>query len=149
MLQHALKYFLSMACVPMRAFLLLMACSLPWAAAQLCDDNPLANNGIKIKMQASISCLKGRTPDMTEVGTCRDNSAHDIQLPFAFKFLDRSYSGNGSGSVFVSSNSYVTFGGSSLASSGLGPRTPAFPTLFIGGRDNAMRNLSVGPDALG
>lgn len=126
-----------------------MACSLPWAAAQLCDDNPLANNGIKIKMQASISCLKGRTPDMTEVGTCRDNSAHDIQLPFAFKFLDRSYSGNGSGSVFVSSNSYVTFGGSSLASSGLGPRTPAFPTLFIGGRDNAMRNLSVGPDALG
>jgi hypothetical protein len=122
---------------------------LPLAVLQLCDDSPLANNGIKIVAQASSSCLKGRTPDMTEVGVCQDDTAHDIRLPFAFKFLDRNYSGNGSGSIFVSSNSYVTFGGNSTASSNLGPQNPAFPTIFIGGRDNAMRNIFVGPDVLG
>ena len=125
---------------------ILAAASLP-VASQLCDDSPLANNGVKITSQASTSCLKGRSPDMIEIGSCRDNSAHDIQLPFVFNFLGRAY--NGSGSVFVSSNSYVTFGGNSTVHSGLGPKTPAFPTLFIGGRDNAMRNLSVGQDASG
>jgi hypothetical protein len=143
------RVYLNMTRVPTVTLLLILAIVLPFAASQICDDNPLANNGVKISLQASSSCLKGRTSDMTEVASCQHNSAHDIKLPFAFKFLDRSYSGSGSGSVFVSSQSYVSFGGSPTASQSLQPRAPAIPTFFIGGRDNAMRNLSVGPDALG
>ncbi len=129
--------------------LLLLAHSVAPGVSQLCDENPAANNGVKVASQASTACLKGHTPGMVEISTCQDNSAHDIRLPFAFKFLGRTYNGTGNGGVFVGSNSYVTFGGSSSAGSGLGPLTPAFPTFFIGARDNAMRNLSVGPDALG
>jgi hypothetical protein len=131
--------------VPILAFHVLLSCCVLSLAAQLCDDNPMANNGVKISLQASTSCLKGRTSDMAEIGSCRDDSAHDIRLPFSFRFLDTTHNG----SVFVSSNSYVTFGGSSTARSGLGPRVPSLPTLFIGGRDNALRNVSVGPDAQG
>ena len=115
--------------------------------SQLCDDNPLANKGIKINSQASASCLKGRTTGMLEIASCHDTSSHDIQLPFAFKFLHRTY--NESGSIFVSSNSYITFGGRSNASSGLGPQNPSFPAVFIGARDNAMKLLLAGPDPLG
>jgi hypothetical protein len=125
--------------------ILFLMIALPLAGSQACDDNPLANNGVKISVDASTSCLKGRTPNMTDLGSCHENAAFNIRLPFAFKFLDRSYQSN----VFVGSNSYVTFGGSSTVASPLGPNRPAFPTLFIGGRDNAMRNLSVGPDPLG
>jgi hypothetical protein len=135
--------------VPALTFLLLLAHSTVPVLAQLCDENSLANKGVKIALEASTTCLKGRTPDMAEIGTCQDDSAHDIRLPFAFKFLGRTYNGTGNGRIFVNSNSYVTFGGSSSAGSGLGPLMPTIPTIFIGARDNAMRNLSVGPDALG
>jgi hypothetical protein len=142
-----------MAAVPslrLALIYLLVAFALQLVAPQRCDHNPLANNGVIITPQASTSCLKGRTSDMVDVAACQNDSAHDIRLPFAFKYLNRTYGGSsGSSSVFVGSNSYVTFGGSSNASSGLGPQTPALPTLFIGGRDNILRSLSVGSDALG
>jgi hypothetical protein len=124
---------------------LLLLHAIPMAASQLCDHNPLVNKGVNISFQASITCSKGTTPDMIDLGICQDNATYDIRLPFVFKFLDRAYNGG----VFVSSNSYVTFGGSSTTATGLGPRMPAFPTLFIGGRDNAIRKLSVGPDPKG
>jgi hypothetical protein len=125
--------------------LFLLLAALPTVENQLCDDNPHANNGVKIAFQASSSCLKGRTHDLTKIGTCADNTAFDIRLPFAFNFLGRNYNG----SVFVGANSYVTFGGGSTAWSGFGSRNPPFPTIFIGARDNAMSSLFVGPDALG
>jgi hypothetical protein len=131
------------------AFLILsiLAAASLLVASQLCDDDPLILKGVKIASQASASCLKGRTHGMTEIASCQDNSVHDIGLPFSFRFLERTY--NGSGSVFVSSNSFVTFGRSSSASTFLSSRNPAFPTLFIGGRDNGMLSLSVGHDHLG
>jgi hypothetical protein len=132
--------------ITMAVFFLLSAAFLE-VDSQLCDDNPLANKGTKITSQASSSCLKGHTTGMLEIASCHDTSSHDIQLPFAFKFLHRTY--NGSGSIFVSSNSYITFGGPSTTSSGLGPRNPSFPAVFIGARDNAMKLLLAGPDPLG
>jgi CRP/FNR family cyclic AMP-dependent transcriptional regulator len=132
--------------LPIIVFLSLFGSAEPQFASQQCDANPLANNGIQISSQDSSSCLKGRTPDMIDVGSCEDNSAHDINLPFPFKFLDRIYNG----SIFVGSDSYVTFGGRSTSDSSLGPQNPAFPAIFIGGlSDNIMRTLSVGPDILG
>ncbi len=106
-----------------------------------CDNNPQVNNGVKITSQASTSCLKGRTSDMIEVASCQDDSAHNIRLPFSFKFLDTSYSGS---DIFVGSNSYVTFGGKSTSSA-----QPTLPSLLVGSRNNALRSLSVGPDLLG
>ncbi len=124
---------------------LLLLHAIPMTASQLCDDNPLTNKGVKIFFQESITCSKGSTSDMIDLGSCQDNATYAIRLPFAFKFLDRTYNGD----VFVSSNSYVTFGGSSDTAAALGPRIPAFPTLFIGGRDNAVRKLLAGPDPKG
>jgi hypothetical protein len=48
--------------------------------SQLCDDNPLANKGMKITSQASSSCLKGQTTGMLEIASCHDTSSHDIQF---------------------------------------------------------------------
>ena len=104
----------SMKAINAAALLLLLVSLPPRAASQLCDDNPLANNGVKISFQASSSCLKGRTRDMTEIGTCKDDAFYDIGLPFAFNFLGRAYGGSGNGRIFASSNSYVTFGGNSF-----------------------------------
>jgi hypothetical protein len=137
-----------MASAPSLVLFLFLSLALNLARPQLCDRNPLANNGVSITPQASSSCLKGRTADMTDIAACQDNSSHDIQLPFAFKYLNRTYAAGG-GSVFVGSNSYVTFGASSSASSGLGPLMPAIPTIFIGSRDITLRVLSAGPDAVG
>jgi len=57
----------SMKAINAAALLLLLVSLPPRAASQLCDDNPLANNGVKISFQASSSCLKGRTRVETNV----------------------------------------------------------------------------------
>jgi hypothetical protein len=114
-------------------------------ASELCDDNPLANSGVKITSQASISCLKGQTPDMKIVGACKDNESFDIQLPFPFTYFNKTYNG----SVFVSSNSFLSFGGIDTSKQDFGPNAPSRPSLLIGARDNAAKYVSVGPDPLG
>lgn len=114
-------------------------------ASQICDDNPPANLGVKITSQASASCMKGRSAEMTVVDTCQDDAVYDIGLPFPINFLGHSYNG----SVFVNSNSYITFGGSAADVHALGPTTPALPTLFIGSLDAKMLYLSAGHDPMG
>lgn len=46
--------------------------------------------------------------------------------------------------MWISSNSYITFGGNSTAFSGLGPSNPALPTIHIGSQNNFLNQLWVG-----
>lgn len=110
-----------------------------------CDNSPVVNKGVKITSKASTSCLKGKNVDMIDLGSCQDDTAFDIRLPFPFRYLDRTYRGD----VQVNSNSIVNFGsnfGKYCVASGC---PLSHDALVIGSLDWAMRTLSVGPDALG
>jgi hypothetical protein len=58
--------------------------------------------------------------------------------------------GNGTnGGIHLSSNAYLTFGGSGSAFSNLGPSSPPFPTLFLGAGDNSYQRVYAGMEASG
>lgn len=72
----------------------------------------------------------------------RDNESIEIQLPVEFgnfEFLGSEYS-----SIWINSNSYVTFGASSSESQIIAPGKVAAPAIFIGAGDNSLQYLSFG-----
>lgn len=58
-------------------------------------------------------------------------------MPFSWKINNTAYS-----SVYVGSNSYVTFGGGSNNYSALGPANPALSKIFFGASDNSFQRVS-------
>lgn len=74
----------------------------------------------------------------------QDNDNIEISLPEdfgSFEFLGNTYS-----SIFVNTNSYVTFGASSSEYQIMAPGRVDAPAIFIGAGDNSLQYLSVGYD---
>jgi hypothetical protein len=71
----------------------------------------------------------------------RDGSADDsnvtASMPFSWKINNTNYS-----SLFVGSNSYITFGGGSNNYSGLSASNPGFSKIFFGAADNSYQRVS-------
>jgi len=65
-----------------------------------------------------------------------DDSYLSTSMPFAVKFFGNSYS-----TLYVGSNSYITFGSGSSAYSGQTLTNPALPGIVFGGADNSYQRV--------
>jgi CRP-like cAMP-binding protein len=118
------------------------------AAALLPCESLSAENGLHVESMPSSTCLTG-VDQLTALYNRADNadlsSDHglfDILLPFPFRWFDSLYN---STSVFVSANSYITFGGSQAVNvEFFNPFYPSFPSVLVGAADNIMQRLYVG-----
>ena len=68
-----------------------------------------------------------------------DDDVYDIELPFPFRWFGALYT-----SVFVSTNSYVTFGGGKSVFRDFNAFNPPLPSVLIGAFDNNLQRLTVG-----
>jgi hypothetical protein len=74
--------------------------------------------------------------------TFEDDGARLLpRMPYPFLFGGVDFGANASGGVYVASNGFITFGGSSLAYEGLGPANPPFKSVHIGSKDASWRGL--------
>lgn len=76
-------------------------------------------------------------------GSLDDNPQFNIAFNFNFKFLGVTYA-----SLFVSPNTYITFGAGSGQFGGLSASNPALPKIFLGASDHSIQRLSYkrGPE---
>jgi hypothetical protein len=108
-----------------------------------CSSLPV--DGLLVDSAPSSSCLMGSVQgtilyNRSQMGSSLDDDVFDIQLPFPFRWFDVLYDG----SVFVGSNSYITFGGSKMVSDSFNVFNPPFPSVLIGATDMTMQLLTVG-----
>ncbi len=66
-----------------------------------------------------------------------DDGYSSVPLPFSVKMFGNSYS-----TVYICSNSYITFGGGTSAYSSLSATNPAYNKLFFGASDNSYQRVS-------
>jgi hypothetical protein len=105
----------------------------------------LSADQVLVEAIPSSTCLRGIVPGITlynrsVTGVSLDDAVIDILLPFPFRWFDVLYNG----SVSVGSNSYVTFGGSSVVFSDFSAFNPPFPSLLIGSKDLSLQLLRAG-----
>jgi hypothetical protein len=91
---------------------------------------------------ASTSCLVGATSTRV-VTSFGDDTFAGVDIPFAFNFGSTNYGNNANGGVWVGSNGYITFGGSSSQYSGLGASNPALRAIHVGSTDSSWNALYV------
>lgn len=81
---------------------------------------------------------------MTQIVSATADDAYiKITIPFTFYYNGVNYGNDANGGVYVVSNSYISFGGSATAFSGLGASNPPLPTMFIGGQDCSYQQVFV------
>ena len=71
-----------------------------------------------------------------------DDGFWQVDLPFPISFLGTTYN-----TVYVGTNSYVTFGGGSTQYAGLNYAAPAFPKILITAADNSCQRLYYGVES--
>jgi len=72
-----------------------------------------------------------------------DDSYVGVTIPFTWTFLGTNYGNGNNGGVYVGTNSYISFGGSSTSWS-TSATNPALKTIHIGSRDNSLQRLYGG-----
>jgi hypothetical protein len=117
------------------------------AITSLLPCNELQAHELWSHATPSSDCLSGLNRDNVTVlydwlanGESSDEDVYDIHLPFPFRFFDVLYNG----SVYINSNSFVTFGGSFLMFYKFGAFSPPFPSILIGAEDMKLKLLTVG-----
>jgi len=70
-----------------------------------------------------------------------DDGFWTLTLPFNISYLGNSYS-----TVYVGTNSYITFGGGSTAYSNLSATTPNLPKIMWGATDNSVQRIYFGTE---
>lgn len=112
--------------------------------------NTSPNSGNRITTTSSttgtsstISNYLGGSTGLTEstiptVGS-QDDGYWTITLPFSVTFAGTSYS-----TVYVGSNSYLTFGGGSAVYSGLGQSNPPYPKIMVSSFDTSCQRVFYG-----
>ena len=84
------------------------------------------------------------TTGLTQVTTAgligsADDGYWAVALPFNITYQGTSYS-----SVYIGTNSYITFGSGANNYSGLGPAVPSYPKIMIGSADNSGTSIWKG-----
>ncbi len=74
----------------------------------------------------------------------QDNDNIEISFPEDFGYFE--FLGNTYSSIFINTNSYVTFGGTSSEYQIMAPVKIDVPAIFIGAGDNSLQYLSIGYD---
>jgi hypothetical protein len=72
------------------------------------------------------------------INATTDDSFVQVNLPFTFYMA-----GTGYNSVFVGSNTYITFGAGASIYSGLSISNPSVPKFFFGSADNSYQRIST------
>jgi hypothetical protein len=132
-----------------RLFLLTTATTL--LAVPVIADAPLPCASLQaeellVESMPSSSCFTGLVQgaqtlyDRFAEGSSLDDDVIDILLPFPFRWFGVLYEN----SVYVGSNSYITFGGSKVVFSDFNVFNPPLPSVFIGAADLTMQRLIVG-----
>lgn len=68
-----------------------------------------------------------------------DDNSYEVILPWPIKYNNIYYN-----SIFVGTNSYITFGDAAAVYSELGPINPSLPTIFISSANNSAQNIFSG-----
>jgi hypothetical protein len=105
-------------------------------------QSPPPASPVTVTRADSTSCLVGPGGALVVDGY-EDDATRPVPLPFAFSFDGLFYHAGANGGVSIGSNSYITFGGSSTAYSGLGPANPPLKTIHVGSTDASWRQLSL------
>jgi hypothetical protein len=106
-----------------------------------------ASSGTVTSITASLlgsASLTSSTPTspgaLTFTGNT-DDGYWTIPLPFNISFAGSSYN-----TIYVGTNTYITFGGGSSLYSSLGLTTPAFPKIMISCADNSCQRIYYGTE---
>ena len=99
---------------------------------------------VSVVTTSSFTPVTLSTTGLTQVTTAgltgsADDGYWTVALPFNITYQGTSYS-----SVYIGTNSYITFGSGSNAYSGLGPAYPAIPKIMIGSADNSGTSIWKG-----
>ena len=114
-----------------------------YAVASSSSCESLLSEELDFEEKSSPSCLVGAAQGTAlysrdNEGSSSDDDVFDIMLPFPFRWFGTLYD-----SVFVGSNSYVTFGGGRIVFSRFNAFNPPLPSILIGAADNKMQLLTV------
>jgi len=88
---------------------------------------------------ASIGTTVGLTAVTTPTTGNNDDGFWLLNLPFNVTYLSVDYN-----SIYIGTNSYLTFGGGSTAFSGLSGSNPFRPKIMIGAADNSVQRIYHG-----
>jgi hypothetical protein len=92
-----------------------------------------------ISIASSLFGGAGLTASTSPTQGNNDDGYWTLSLPF-----NVTYNGTSYGSVYVGTNSYLTFGGGSEAYGDLDPSNPALPKIMISARDNSAQRIYYG-----
>ncbi len=81
------------------------------------------------------------TASTTPTSGNNDDGYWTLNLPFSIEFLGNSYS-----TIYVGTNTYITFGSGSSSYIGLGPSTPNLPKIMWSCADNSVQRIYYGEE---
>jgi len=102
------------------------------AASNLVITNNLIGAG-------SLTLSTPTTPGALTFTGSADDGYWTVPLPFNITYLNQTYS-----SVYIGTNTYITFGGGSVAYAQLGPSEPPYPKIMISAADNKAFQIYQG-----
>jgi len=87
----------------------------------------------------TISSTATMTASVTPTSGNNDDGYWQISLPFNMTYLSQSYN-----TVYLGTNSYLTFGAGSNQYSGIDENTPALPKIMVAGGDRSAQRIYYG-----
>lgn len=100
-----------------------------------------ASSGTVTSITSSLLGAASLTASTSPSTGDNDDGYWTLSLPFNINFAGTSYN-----TIYVGTNTYITFGGGSVAFSSLGLTNPAFPKIMISCKDNSCQRLYYGTE---
>jgi hypothetical protein len=88
---------------------------------------------------ASLASSTPTAPGALTFTGGQDDGYWTVPLPFSISFLNQTYN-----TVYIGTNTYITFGGGSANYSQLSSSNPAFPKIMISANDNSCQRIYYG-----
>jgi Subtilase family len=92
---------------------------------------------------ASLASSTPTAPGALTFTGGQDDGYWTVPLPFSVSFLNQTYS-----TIYVGTNTYITFGGGSSNYSQLSSSNPAFPKIMISANDNSCQRIYYGVEGI-
>lgn len=89
----------------------------------------------------SIGSTAGLTSSTTPTVGNNDDGYWTLSLPFTVTYLNQNYT-----SIFVGTNTYLTFGSGSTQYSGISASSPNLPKIMVGASDNSVQRIYYGTE---
>lgn len=89
----------------------------------------------------SIGATTGLTSSTTPTVGNNDDGYWTLSLPFTITYLNQNHT-----SIFVGTNTYLTFGSGSTQYSGISASSPNLPKIMVGASDNSVQRIYYGTE---